>query len=326
MRLAVLSDIHVLGPGEHEQYIEYANAIGSDVTPLRRKWRRILYGIRHRFWNWSPESRQMCFLKALEDILEYQPDWVIANGDYGGDAGGTGLSDAYTFESAAQVITLVRELFPGNCHFIFGDHELGKYSTLIRKGGIRLDSLYRGEQELGIQSFWHETIDDYHLVGINSSLFTLEMFLPEARLDEISEWKRISAEHKRKVDETFARLPDNARILLFCHDPGALTALSELPGVRDRIDQIKQTILGHLHTPGLLTLARMASRMPQLKLKYPIARIMAEAARGAHTWTEFNPVVCPSTFGTGKHLSGGILLIETGPDGGIVTRRHPVRI
>ncbi len=326
MRLAVISDIHVLGPGEYELYVDSARAIGHGVSSVRRSWRRLLYTVRRRFWNWHPEARQACFMKALEHTLEYAPDWVIANGDYAGDAGGTGLSDIHTFESAAQAITLIRELFPGRCHFVFGDHELGKYSTLIRSGGIRLESLYRGERDLGIQSFWHEQDGPYHLIGINSSLFTLDMFFPEAREEEIPEWKRISAEHKERVNETFSGLPDTARILLFCHDPGALTALYELAAVRERMHQIHQTILGHLHAPGLLTLARIVSRMPQWKPKYPVARILADATRGARTWSKFNPIVCPSTFGTGRHFHGGILFIEDGPGGGIVTRRHPIKL
>lgn len=326
MRLAVISDIHVLGPGEHEQDQEHVAALGRDLPQMRGGWRRLLHRIRRRFWNWHPESRHACFLKALEEIQAYHPDWIIANGDYGGDTGGVGLSNEFTYESTAGVITLMRELFADRCLFVYGDHELGKYSTNLRHGGIRLDSLYRGEQLLGIQSFWHKEIDGNHLIGVNSVLFTLDLFLPEALEEEIPEWERIREQHRRDVTSAFEQLPADARVLLFCHDPGALSPLIELPAIRARLPQIKLTVLGHLHTPGLLHLARLMSRLPQWNARYPVARIISQSLRGARTWTAFNPIVCPSTFGAGHHVSGGLLFIEADKEGNIVTRRHRVRI
>lgn len=326
MRLAVISDIHVLGPGEHERDREVVAGLGAGRGWLRTGWRHLLHRARRRFWNWHPESRQDCFFKALEDIQAYHPDWVIANGDYGGDAGGVGLSDEATYESAAGVITLIREIFPERCHFIFGDHDIGKYSTAMQQGGIRLASLDLGEQRLGIRSFWHERVDDMDVIGVNSSLITLDHFLPEALTDEIPEWKRRKAEHERVVTEAFASLSADARVILCCHDPSALGVLVQNPVIEQRLPQLELTVLGHLHEPRLLYLAQNMPLLPNWKPKYPVARIISEGIRSAHVWARFNPIVCPSPFGTGHHLSGGVLFIEKDSTGRITARRHRIKI
>lgn len=326
MRLAVISDIHVLGPGEHERDRELVSDIGRQHGVFRGTWRRFLHGARSRFWNWKPEYRRACFLKALEDMQGFHPDWVIANGDYGGDAEGIGLSHEGTYESAAGVITLMREIFPDRCHFIFGDHDIGKYSTVMRQGGIRLASLDLGERQLGIRSFWHEHIDEFHLIGINSSLFTLEHFLPEALIEEIPEWRRRREAHEERVTEAFAALDPDARVILFCHDPSALGALIHNPVINEKKKQIELTVLGHLHEPRLLSLIQRLPRLPKWKPRYPVARIISEGIRSAQTWSLFNPIVCPSPFGTGHHVSGGLLYIQKQEDGRLIARRHRVDI
>ena len=326
MRLAVISDIHVMGPGEHERHRDQIASIGRDHSAVRRGWQKFLNASRSRFWNWHPESRHDCFLRALADMQAYNPDWVIANGDYGGDAHGVGLSDEATYESAAGVITLMREIFPDRCHFIFGDHDIGKYSTLLREGGIRLASLDVGEQRLGMRSFWHEQVEGVHLIGVNSSLITLDYFLPEALTHELPEWNRRQQEHEEKVRGAFASLPQKARVILFCHDPSALGILGRLPEIRARLPAIELTVLGHLHEPRLLRLLQRLPRLPEWKPRYPVARIVAEGIRNAKSWMEFKPVVCPSPFGTGRHITGGLLYIEKDPSGKILARRHRVKI
>ena len=91
-------------------------------------------------------------------IKEFNPDWLVANGDYGGDYRGAGLSDDATFESVQAAIHLIREVFGDRSRFIFGDHDLGKYCTSTREGGIRLGSLERGEKLLGIPSLIEATL------------------------------------------------------------------------------------------------------------------------------------------------------------------------
>lgn len=321
MKLAVISDIHVLGPRELQAAHAAHDELGSDLDPIRRKWRRGLHRVRRRLWNGHLELREPAFRHALSRLLEFDPDWIIANGDFGGDFGGTGLSNDATFESAATAVQLMRDLFANRCRFVFGDHDLGKYSTVLRGGGIRLDSLHRGEKALGIPSFWHVRDEDFHLIGVNSSLFTLDFFLPEALVDEIPVWREKRREHIEQVSHAFDGLPRNARVILFCHDPSALTALAQVPVVQKRLNHVEQTVVGHLHTPSLMKLTKLAPLFARLNPRYPVARIIAKGLKGAQAWQQFNPVVCPSTFGTGHHVAGGLLFLERDANGRLATRR-----
>ena len=321
VKLAVISDIHILGPMEMEAAAQAHSGIGHGLHPIRRKWRRGLHRVRRRLWNGHLEARVPAFRHAMARLLEYDPDWIIANGDLGGDYGGVGLSDDATFESVGVVVKMVRELFADKGLFVFGDHDLGKYSTALRGGGIRLHSLERGEKQLGIPSFWHKKDEDFHLIGVNSSLFTLDFFLPEALAHEIPEWQRLRAEHIERVSHAFDGLPKNARVVLFCHDPSALTALAQVPVVQKRMSHIELTVVGHLHSPSLLRLTKLAKLARRWKPKYPVARIIAQGLNGVDAWAQFNPVVCPSTFGTGHHVAGGLLFIERDRYGALVARR-----
>lgn len=325
MRIAVVSDIHMMGPAEIAHANQSYEELGKTQRPLRRTVRRGLYRIRRRLWNGHLEWRHTAFLRALDAVEEFHPDWLIANGDFGGDFGGVGLSHEATFDSAAIVVNLLRERFADKARFVFGDHDLGKYSTVLQAGGIRLSSLDRGEKRLGIPSFWSEVDEGVHLVGLNSSLFNLDLFLPEALVEEIPEWRRRREAHIKEVQESFESLPRKAEVILFCHDPSALDVLSRIPVVRKKLPQIRMTVIGHLHSPGLLWLARRASRLGRnWNPRYPVARIVAKGLAGVRNWDLFRPVVCPSTFGTGHHVAGGLLLIERGRKGELVARRRRI--
>ena len=314
-----------MGPSEALKHEQIFRDLGVGLHPVRRRWRRGLYRVRRRFWNSHPEWREAAFRRALHEVEVFEPEWVIANGDYGGDHGGVGLSDTATFESASRVVNLIRTLYADRARFVFGDHDLGKYSTELRNGGIRLNSLELGEKKLGIPSFWQEVDEDIHLIGVNSSLFTLDLFLPEALADEIPEWRRRREQHIEHVSRAFDGLPPKARVLLFCHDPSALHALSQVPVVTKRLRQIEMTVIGHLHAPSLLRLARLVPTRSGWKPKYPVARIVAQGLEGVRSWKMFHPVLCPSTFGAGQHFSGGILLVEKDEKGRLTSRRRRIR-
>lgn len=325
MQLAVISDIHMVGPAELALADESYDSLRIGADPVTRALRSSLYRVRRRFWNGHLKWRNTAFLRALDEAAELDPDWVVANGDYGGDFGGVGLSHQATFDSARVAVDMIRSRFAERSRFVFGDHDLGKYSTVLREGGIRLESLELGESILKIPSFWHEVDEGYHLLGVNSSLFTLDLFLPEALAEEIPEWKRRRAEHIETVTRAFEELPGKGRVILFCHDPSALTALRHIPVVRRRLPQIEMTVIGHLHSPALLRFARYASRLSDLTPRYPVARIVAHGLAGARHWNQFHPVVCPSTFGTGHHVAGGILLLRRNAEGKLETVRQRVR-
>ena len=325
MRLAILSDLHVLGPGEQQETSEYIRTLGHEGTHLKRHVRRSLNHLRNHFWHSHPEARTECFIEALQQVHAYNPDWVVVNGDYAGDHVGVGLSDDHTFESTHHAVSLIRGVFPGRTIFNFGDHDVGKYNTLRRCGGIRLESLDRGEQ-LGLQSFWQLEVGDYMLIGVNSSLITLELYLPEALEQEKTTWHALRLQHLDHIRKTFAKLPDNTKVVLFCHDPAAITWLNKIPEVRAVRDRIRCTVIGHLHSPFLLKWTQWMRHLPILKTTYPIARIVSQGATGAKTWTSYRPVVCPSTYGIGNHVSGGVLFIEENSVGDIFFYRKRITV
>ena len=325
MRIAVVSDLHVAGPGEHAETRESVRLLGHGEGSVRRRFRRGLNRFRDRFWHWQPESRAACFVQALQHIYNYNPDYLVANGDYAGDHSGMGLSDDHTYESVNHVVSLIREIFPERSRFNFGDHDIGKYNTVRRQGGIRLRSLERG-LELGLESFWEIAHDNVLLIGVNSSLLTLELYLPEALPEEVDDWASRREAHVQQIVERFRGIEDGHRVILFSHDPSAMGLLSSLPEVRKRLSQIECTVVGHLHTPMLMGLTRMMRHVPVLKTNYPIARIVTHGARGAQDWKRFNPVVCPSTYGVGNHISGGILLIEARSRGPLAVTRQRITI
>jgi hypothetical protein len=314
MRIAVLSDLHVLGLRETERSRRIAQDLAVDRPFADRAWQRGLHRVRRRLWNRRAEERDACFHLALDEIAPLHPDWIVANGDFSGDTAGIGLSDPHVFESVARVVDLLRRTFPDRCLFVFGDHEIGKYSTELKRGGIRLASLRRGEEDLGLESFWHRVENGIHLIGVNSSLLSLSLFLPEALPAEIPAWQERRAQHLKLIREAFSRVPPGDRILLFCHDPSALGELAGLPEVRDRIGQIARTVLGHLHIPALLPITRWIGRLPIRNTRYPVARIIAHGAKSSRSWDQFHPVVCPSAFGLGHILRGGFLHLDVLPD------------
>ncbi len=322
MRLAVISDIHVLGPGEAERLQRIALDLGARHSFLARKWNRALLRIRRRLWNWHPQFRETVFLKALDDIARFDADRIVAVGDYGGDAAGVGVSDDASFESVRRVTDLLRATFPDRCRFVIGDHELGKHSTELRRGGIRLESLRRCVENLGMPAWWMERVGPFHLIGLTSTLLALDLFLPEALAAEAPAWRQWRERQRDWLRATFSDLPGDARVLLFLHEPSALSFLDEIPEARARLPQIERTVLGHLHAPGLLPWLRLLARLPRLNPRYPIMRIISHGARGAHRWTAFRPVVCPAVFGAGHHFSGGVLFFETDPTGRLHVRRH----
>ncbi|MDZ4197857.1 MAG: metallophosphoesterase, partial [Kiritimatiellia bacterium] len=126
MRIAVLSDIHVLGPLESERSRRISQDLGAEGSLWARAWQHGMHRARRRLWNRRAPDRERSFHRALDEIGPFHPDWIVANGDYSGDAHGVGLSDPRTFQSVSHVVELLRRSFPDRCLFIFGDHELGK--------------------------------------------------------------------------------------------------------------------------------------------------------------------------------------------------------
>jgi hypothetical protein len=90
------------------------------------------------------------------------------------------------------------------------------------------------------------------------------------------------------------------------------------------MDSIARTIVGHVHAPGFLAVHKMLRHLPVSRLQYPIVRIASHGAQGARLWKQFRLKVCPSTYGVGNHLAGGVLLMQTNGNGSLRAYRRRI--
>src|SRR5260370_39533941 len=111
-------------------------------------------------------------------------------------------------------------------------------------------------------------------MGVGSSMVALPVFEADTLAGERAEWREIRERHLAEIRETFAALKSDRRVLLFCHDPTALPFLWREEAVRGKIQQIEQTIIGHLHSPLVLRQARLLAGMPPLNFfGHPAKRV-----------------------------------------------------
>ena len=311
MRILVLSDPHHAGPAECARRGWEKDAIRNPV--LRR-----ITGLYRRFlWLADPTAHN----HHLDDLLRVagEPDLVVANGDYSCDSAFIGMADDAAFASARECLDKLKAAYGDRLRLVMGDHEPGKMSMFGSVGGPRLLSWQRTTRDLGVPAFWTEPAGSNHvLVGVPSSLLALEIFEPELLSDERDAWHSLRESVLARINEFFATLPPQRRVILFCHDPTALPYLAREPEVRPRLHQLDVTIIGHLHSELILRVSRCFAGMPPLDHVGHTARRLSRALRKARAWKPFNPVLCPSLAGIQLLKDGGYLTIEippsTGPD------------
>jgi hypothetical protein len=308
-QLLIVSDIHHAGPGEQERTGYQYRHIGN---PLLHFFIRQYY--RH-FWLRDPFGHN----HLLETVIgkNPNPDWVFANGDYSCDTKFIGVSDRNAFESAAMCLGKMRSQYGSRFRATIGDHELGKMSLVGAQGGMRLESWRRARAGLALEPIWRLDLGRYAVIGVTSSLIAFPGFRFDALADEIAEWDRLREEHLRELRDTFGAIPRDRRILLFCHDPTALPYLGREPAVREKMQQIEQTIIGHLHTPSVLRRSRMLAGMPIITFLGFSIRRMTKALHEARHWFEFNVRLCPSLAGVDLLKDGGYYTAELDEDGGV---------
>ena len=143
IRVAIISDIHFAGPRERERH-DYPY-LGIE-NPLRRFFYR---QFRHWIWQRDPFAHNHLLDRFIERCAD--ADVVVANGDYSCDSAGVGLSDSASFESAELCLGRLRKAFGERFHAVMGDHEIGKLMMSSGRGGLRLESLARASEGLGIR-------------------------------------------------------------------------------------------------------------------------------------------------------------------------------
>jgi hypothetical protein len=305
--LGILSDIHYASQAEQargDDY-EFRHITNPPLRGLLRLYRRYVW-LRHPMRQNHLLDK---FLAAADGC-----DFVIANGDYSCDSANLGLSDDAACRSARECLDKLRETFGPNLRLNLGDHELGKLSMFGRRGGMRLASWARAQQELGLEPFWRLDLGRYVLLGTVSSLIALPVFEADTLPAERGEWARLRNEHLAKVRETFANLQAGQRVLLFCHDPTALPFLWREPLVQTRLAQVEQTIIGHLHSNLVFWKSRWLAGMPSLGFLGHTAKRLSTALHEGRYWKHFHVRLCPALAGIELLKDGGFYTAQLDPE------------
>jgi hypothetical protein len=122
-------------------------------------------------------------------------------------------------------------------------------------------------------------------------------------------------DHLARINSEFDRISPQQRILLFCHDPSALPALFHQESVRHKLEQIEQTIIGHLHSNLILQKSRWLAGMPSIAFMGHTTRRLTSALNQARHWKSFKVRLCPSLAGIELLKDGGYYTVELDPDG-----------
>jgi hypothetical protein len=317
VKLGVLSDIHYAGANEKARGndYEYRDLPNPLVRHLIRFHRRHLW-LRHPL---DHNHLLDAFIAANREL-----DLVVANGDFSCDSAYVGLSDNASFESAQECLAKLRGAFGPKLKTVLGDHELGKFSLVGQRGGFRLESYRRATEELQLERFWSFRAGDYRLIGVCSSLLALPANLTELLPEEAPAWDALRKEHLAEIRNGFEDLQRRERVLLFCHDPTALPFLLEEPAVRERVRQVEQTIIGHLHSPLILKMSRILSGMPEIRFLGHTAGRLSSALRKARAWKPFRVLLCPSLAGIELLKDGGYFTatLESDAPGRTRFKRH----
>ena len=303
LTLAILSDIHYAGPGERAEGDDFESR--NLANPIIRNGARFY---RHHIWLRQPLKKN----HLLDAFLARAAgsDFIVANGDYSCNTKSVGVSEDATCESARECLDKLRARFNPNFRATFGDHELGKVSMFGKRGGMKLASFQRAQSELGLQPFWRVELGQYLLMGVTSSLIALPIFEPDALPEDLPAWREARALHLDKIKEAFGALQIQQRALLFCHDPTALPFLWREEIIRNKLPQIEQTIIGHLHSPLVLWKGRLLAGMPVIRFAGHAIERMSKALHDARYWKPFKVRLCPSLAGIELLKDGGFLTAE----------------
>lgn len=313
IKFAIVSDIHYASAAEQARGDDFEF---RDITNPRL---RFLLRIHRRFfWLYRPLRQNHLLDQFLS--LASDADYVIANGDFSCDSAFVGVSDDAACESAAECLAKMRAKFGERFRAIMGDHELGKLSFVMARGGMRLESYRRARERLGLERFWKLELDHHVLVGVTSSLIALPVLEPDTLPEERREWNRLRDEHLAEIRVAFSELKTDQRVLLFCHDPTALPFLWREEPVRNRLAQVERTIIGHLHSKLILWQSRVLAGMPVIRFLGHSGKRLSTAVREARYWKPFRVILCPALAGIELLKDGGFLVMEVDPSASSLVR------
>lgn len=303
-RIAVVSDIHYAGVQERahcanfyaQQRMKHLAARMAARLYHHFIWLREIGGHNHMLDR---------FLAAAGPV-----DLVVANGDYSCNIAEVGVSDAAAFASAEECLGKLRARFGDAFRATLGDHDLGKTGMFTGTGAMTLASWRCATEDLGIEPFWRVQFGKYVLLGITSSLVALALFKMDLAAGDGEAWERLRQSHVEQIRGAFAGLKSGERVILFCHDPSALPYLWREETVRERISQLEQTVIGHLHTNLVLRVGRVLAGFPTISFLGKGVRRISAALGEAKYWKPFRVRLCPAPMGTQLLKDGGWLSVE----------------
>ena len=311
--MGIVSDIHYASAAEQARGrdFEFREITNPGLRLVARVYRNFS-------WQRDPLNQN----HVLDQFVEQAPAFEcgVATGDFSCNSAFIGVSDPAACQSARECLGKLRLRFGERLRAVFGDHELGKKSMFAGRGGMRLASLRRAREELGLSTFWQEEIGSYVLIGVTSSLIALPVFEADVVESEKTAWERERAEHLEEIRRAFGALQRSQHVLLFCHDPTALPFLSQEPAVRDRLAQVELTVIGHLHTDLVLWKSRLLAGMPPIGFLGHTTRRLSKALSQAREWRPFHVRLCPALAGIELVKRPGYVTLELDLDA-----REPVR-
>ena len=320
-RIAVISDIHYAGVEERAHCASF-----YDRQRIKRPAVRIVARLFHRFiWLRKIGGHNHMldrFLAAVGPV-----DLVVANGDFSCNVAQVGLSDPAAFASAQECLGKLRAQFGDKFRATLGDHDLGKTGLFTGTGSMTLASWRRATEDLGIEPFWRLQFGNHVLLGITSSLVALPLFKTELAAADGEAWEQLRESHMEQIRSAFAGLKSGERVILFCHDPSALPYLWREETVREKISQLEQTIIGHLHTNLVLRAGRVMAGFPTISFLGKGARRISAALGEAKYWKPFRVRLCPAPMGIQLLKDGGWLSAELDADATAAARFefHPLK-
>ncbi len=318
MKLLVLSDVHYASDAEKARAGHEARVIGN---PLLRNAAHL--------WRTAIWLRNPCAHNHLLDAIVRQnpdPDLVIANGDFTIDSAFVGVSDSAALESARIAVEQLRGAYGDRFHGTIGDHDLGKMSLFGGAGGPRFASFEHCTTTLGLSPAWSLDFGVYRLLGLTSTLLALPVFRDEIIPAELPAWEVARERQLQFFGEAIGGLAPGRRLILFVHDPTALSFLRDEPAMQARMADVEATVIGHLHTPLILNLARRLAGIPRIQWMGVTARRYTTALREAACWNAFKVTLCPSPSGCQLLKDGGYLRAELDPSGVNPVRFERVRL
>jgi len=305
--ILVVSDIHYASDAEKARGNVETQVIANPLV------RFVVKAFRHYIWLRHPHAQN----HLLDRFLAHPgpADYVIANGDYSCDSSFVGVMDDPTFASAQECLTKLRTTFSPRMTPTLGDHELGKMSLFGGRGGLRLASWHRAQEELDVQPFWQIEVGEYRLLGVTSSLVALPVYEPETLAKERAEWWQLRQRHMRDIQQAFASLNSKNKVILFCHDPTALPFLWREEAIRSKLPLVEKTVIGHLHSNLVFWKSRLLAGIPPVGFLGTSIRRMTSALNQAEAWRHFNLTLCPSLSGIELLQDGGYYSFQLDPRG-----------